>query len=765
MIEFYAHSTSDITKANWQPLADHLRAVGHLAENAAKAFSCGQLAMAIGLLHDLGKYSQEFQKRLQGNPKSVDHATWGAIQAVKKYGGLGTLMAYVIAGHHAGLANGIYDDTARLTELAERLKKEPQLPILASEWQTEIEHLLPALNGMAPQLKQKKAAVNFQLMLLTRMLLSSLVDADRLDTEAFALQAAGEPPAQRGQYPSLAAIKTKFDQFLFQLENHTDIQKRRHVILNTVRQNAALDAGLFSLTVPTGGGKTFTSMAFALDHAALKKKRRLIFVIPFTSIIEQTAQVFRDALGAGFEDAIVEHHSAFNEARFSKNTNKLDSLTKLKLAQDNWDAPIIITTVVQFLESLFSSKTSACRKLHNIANSVIVMDEAQTLPLHLLRPSLAAIDELSRNYDCSIVLCTATQPAIRSVDGFVGGLDNVRELAASEQIQPHMLYEQFRRVSVQHIGMQSDVQLIEKISQHSQVLCIVNNRKQARDLFRRINTLKGSFHLSTFMCSVHRSIILKKIRKCLKNGQACRVISTSLIEAGVDVSFPHVMRADAGLDSIAQAAGRCNREGKWAVEKSLVEVFTPEDHRMPPELQTFATTMQEVLREPQYAADPLGIQSIRKYFGTLYWQKESGVESKLGEFFLDKINKKATIKSLPFDWVDQKFKMIESSMCSVIVPFCRNKTDSHAKNLIDELNNLPPFLSVSKIARQLQVYTVSVPERVVIELCKKGALRYVQTERFGQQFLVLDTATMYTKNVGFDPDREPLLLDGMECSW
>lgn len=759
-MDFYAHSTSDETKANWQLLADHLIAVGNLGEAAANVFSCGQLARTIGLLHDLGKYTGEFQKRLQGNPKSVDHATWGAIQAVEKYGDFGYVLAYVIAGHHAGLANGIYDDSARLTELEKRLKKASELPILANEWKVEIEHLLPTLNDMLPQLKVKKDAANFQLMLLTRMMLSSLVDADRLDTESFASIAEGEQPPSRGQYPSLSAIKTQFDQFLTGLSNHTEIQQKRNIILTVVRQNAALDSGLFSLTVPTGGGKTFTSMAFALDHAALKKKRRIIFVIPFTSIIEQTANVFRDALGREFEDAIIEHHSAFNEAKFSDKNSKTDSLTKLKLAQDNWDAPIIITTVVQFLESLFSSKTSPCRKLHNIANSVIVMDEAQTLPLHLLRPSLAAINELSRNYGCSVVLCTATQPAVRSEDGFVGGLENVRELAQSTQIQPQMLYEQFRRVSVRHIGIQNDDQLIEKMSQHQQILCIVNNRKQARDLYRGIESLGGSFHLSTFMCSVHRSLILQQIRECLQNEQPCRVISTSLIEAGVDVSFPHVLRADAGLDSIAQAAGRCNREGKWAAESSLVEVFTPENHRMPSELQAFASTMQEVLRQPQHAADPLGIQSIQKYFGLLYWQKESSTTSLLDRTQMLKIIQDSKLTSLPFDWVDQNFQMIESTMRSVIVPF-----DQQAADLIQQLKELPVFLSVSRIARKLQVYTVSVPERVTNDLFKKGALQYVQIERFGQQFLVLDTPTMYTDDVGFDPDREPLLLEGMECNW
>ncbi|TEU30169.1 CRISPR-associated helicase Cas3' [Alkanindiges illinoisensis] len=761
-MEFYAHSTSDPNKTNWQPLIDHLTVVGKIAEQSAQSIGWAQLAKAIGLLHDLGKYCQEFQERLQGDPKSVDHATWGAITAFKKYGNLGQLMAYVIAGHHAGLANGIHEDTARLTELERRLNKEKEgsLPVLAEQWKSEIEHLLPVKIEMNPFFKVKNDAINFQLMLLARILLSSLVDADRLDTEAFALQAEGKQPAPRGNYPTLISIKKKFDQFLSGLPNRTDIQQKRNVILKTVRENAAFEPGLFSLTVPTGGGKTFTSMAFALDHAALKNKRRIIFVIPFTSIIEQTASVFRRALDEEFAEAIIEHHSAFNEAKISQKTAHIDSLTKLKLAQDNWDAPIIITTVVQFLESLFSSKTSPCRKLHNIANSVIVMDEAQTLPLHLLRPSLVAIDELNQNYGCSIVLCTATQPAIRKVDGFLDGLENVRELAQSADIQPQALYEQFRRVTIKHIGAQNDEKLIERISQHEQILCIVNNRKQARELYRGIAALEGSFHLSTFMCSVHRSQVLQEIREYLEKGQPCRVISTSLIEAGVDVSFPHVLRADAGLDSIAQAAGRCNREGKWEIACSLVEVFTPQDHSMPTELQAFASTMQEILRLPDYAIDPLGIKSIRKYFELLYWQKESGTNSLLDrEQILTKV-KNSKINSLPFDWVDQKFKLIESTMCTVIVPF-----DAKAEELIEKLKALPTFLSVGKIARQLQVYTVSVPERVAADLVKVGALQYIQPERFGQQFLVLDTRSMYTTDVGFDPDREPLLLSGMECNW
>ncbi|OQK18696.1 hypothetical protein AU255_06440 [Methyloprofundus sedimenti] len=752
---FYAHSTERSDKNDWQPLKQHLVNVGELTEGFAAAFNCAEYGKIAGLLHDLGKYTVEFQQRLEGKHPRVDHATWGAKIALDKYGNGGYFMAYSIAGHHAGLANGDYREDKKLTPLKQRCDN-PNLPILNSVWQTEIDPLLPQKLS-TPPLKIKNY---FQVSFLFRMIFSCLVDADRLDTEKFCQIAENKPLSARGQYPSITELKTQFDQSLnaFQ-QNDIDINQKRSAILSTVRHNAKTfnpsSSGLFSLTVPTGGGKTLTSMAFALDHAETYQKRRIIYVIPFTSIIEQNAEVFRKQFGENHQHAIIEHHSAFNDVDI-KNP---DSRTKLKMAMENWDAPIIVTTAVQFMESLFSNRPSECRKLHRIANSVIILDEAQTLPLDLLRPCMAAIDELAKNYACSIVLCTATQPALlEKEDGFKGGFQNVRELAQSDSINPEQLYKDFQRVSVSHIGELDDAAIIQCLRNEEQILCIVNTRRQAQLLYQGIVDLEGSFHLSTYMCAVHRKAVLKIIREALDAGKPCRVVSTSLIEAGVDVDFPLVMRSDAGLDSIAQAAGRCNREGKNKKEDSHVWIFTAKDHKPPNELETYASKMKEVMDIAEFKDDLLGISAIKEYFSRVYWQKETGQNSELDKHNILKTLQDSNIKNLPFDWMAQKFKMISTTMKTVIVPY-----DDVAKDCIEQLKNLPEWESVGKLARNLQVYTISVPQHLTGELIKIKALQYVQPERFGDQFLVLESGNMYDKNIGFNSEANPLLINGEEC--
>lgn len=751
---FYAHSTERSDKSDWQLLKDHLEGVGKLAEGFADAFNCAEYGKIAGLLHDLGKYTVEFQERLEGKRPRVDHATHGAKIALEKYKEGGYFVAYSIAGHHAGLANGEYRDDKKLNELKKRLEK-PDLPLLKTTWQTEIAPMLPE-KLPTPPLKIKKY---FQVAFLSRMIFSCLVDADRLDTEKFCQLAENLPLSARGEYPSLTELKSHFDKQLQAFQSDTEINQKRTAILSAVRHNAkTFDpslSSLFSLTVPTGGGKTLTSMAFALDHAETYQKRRVIYVIPFTSIIEQNAEVFRKQFGENYQHAIIEHHSAFNDVEIENP----DSRTKLKMAMENWDAPIIVTTAVQFMESLFSNRPSDCRKLHRIANSIIILDEAQTLPLDLLRPSMAAIDELAKNYGCSIVLCTATQPALREEDGFKGGFQNVRELAKSDSINPEQLYKDFQRVSVSHIGELDDAAIIQRLRDETQILCIVNTRRQAQVLYQGIADLEGSFHLSTYMCAVHRKNVLAKIRFALKRGNPCRVVSTSLIEAGVDVDFPRVMRSDAGLDSIAQAAGRCNRESKNRKEDSHVWIFTAKDHKPPHELKTYASKMKEVMDLAEFKDDLLGLSAIKAYFSRVYWQKEMGQNSELDKHgILETLNKNSQLKNLPFDWMAQKFKMISTTMKTVIVPY-----DHLAIDYIEQLENLPEWESVGKLARNLQIYTISVPQHSASELIKLGALKYVQIQRFGDQFLILESDNMYEEDIGFNLKANPLLMSGEEC--
>jgi len=757
---FYAHSTERSDKSDWQLLKDHLEGVGNLAGDFATAFGCAEYGKTAGLLHDLGKYTLEFQKRLEGMHPKVDHATRGAKIAIEKYGACGYFIAYAIAGHHAGLANGEYRDDQKLTPLKQRCEN-AALPILKSAWKNEISLIdkLPA-----PPFKLKKDFGCFQYTFLSRMILSCLVDADRLDTEMFANHAEGLLQPARGQYPTLPELKTNFDTSIRSFKSDKDINQKRSDILSAVRDNAkTLEPGLFSLTVPTGGGKTLASMAFALDHAETFQKRRIIYVIPFTSIIEQNATVFRRQFGEEYQHAVIEHHSAFNDSDIERYVKHPDSKAKLKMAMENWDAPIIVTTAVQFMESLFSNRPSDCRKLHRIANSIVILDEAQTLPMPLLRPCMEALDELARNYACSVVLCTATQPAFKEEDGFQGGLQNVRELAKSDTINPQDLYEQFQRVTVKHIGLLDDAEVIAHLRNKPQILCIVNTRKQARLLFQGIADLPNSFHLSTYMCAVHRKSVLEKIRVALaaskKTGEPCRVVSTSLIEAGVDVDFPCVMRSDAGLDSIAQAAGRCNRENERKAHESFVWIFTAKDHASPPELKTYADKMQETLSFPEFKNDPLGLAAIRDYFSRVYWHHETGQSSQLDKNNILETIKNSKPQSLPFDWIAQKFKIINNPMKTVIVPY-----DLAAIDYIERLKNLPDYVSVGQLARSLQVYTISVPQHLAGELIKIGALQYVQPKRFGEQFLVLESDNLYDKKtIGFNPEANPLIMSGEDC--
>ena len=529
---FFAHTTERQDQSDWQPLQEHLEATASLAEANAAHFECGAMARTMGLLHDLGKYSTPFQKRLLGESGKVDHATAGAIVASERYGPIGRLLAYGIAGHHAGLANG--RDHGTRTPLAERLSRDTLS--LDPAWESEIPLSVsaPEPEAFSPHVEHQ----SFQLAFLARMLFSSLVDADYRDTEAFYTSLEGRP-AERTGFPSLEALRVELEKTISGFRMDTDVNELRTEILNHARGEAEREPGLFSMTVPTGGGKTLTSLAFALDHAIRYRLRRVIFVIPFTSIVEQNAAVFRQALGPYGDSAVLEHHSAYQDDR----QNAPESAEKLKKAMENWEAPIVVTTSVQFFESLFGDRPSQCRKLHNISGSVVILDEAQTLPMKLLRPCVAAIDELARNYRTSLVLCTATQPALKASDEFKGGLENVRELAPDRE----RIFAGLRRVTVRHVGAASDADIADTLRENEQGLCIVNNRRHARCLYEKIADKPAAYHLTTLMCARHRSEMLAEIRGRLLEGLPCRLVSTSLIEAGVDVDFPLVLRAETGL--------------------------------------------------------------------------------------------------------------------------------------------------------------------------------------------------------------------------
>jgi CRISPR-associated endonuclease/helicase Cas3 len=742
---YYAHSSPSPDKLNWQLLSEHLNNVGAIASSCAAHFSASEIAQVAGLLHDLGKYSAAFQARLEGNPARADHATAGAQLAASRYGKMGKLIAFAVAGHHAGLANGVDEGEARST-LDARLKLQSGqpngIPAIDAVWSTEIE--LPTVLAVPP-LKPNSAQTGFQLAFFVRMVFSCLIDADRTDTNRYSLSLEGKFPPPNN-YPALGDLRKVLNEHLSKVVSgaaSSPLNALRQKILMCSRQQAALSPGLFSMTVPTGGGKTLTSMAFALDHALQYGQRRVIYVIPFTSIIEQNARVFKEAFG-DLSHGVIEHHSAFHrdaDLKLDKSNSKAHYSDKLRTAMESWDAPVIVTTAVQFFESLFSDRPSQCRKLHNIANSVIVLDEAQTLPLKLLRPVMAAIDELARNYKCTIVLCTATQPALREDQGFFNGFQNVREIAP----EPEKLFEQLKRTQVLAIGTQSDEQLVDCLRKHPQVLMIVNNRRHARSLYDAIKDEAGAYHLSTLMIAKHRSAVLEVVRQKLLSGEPCKLISTSLIEAGVDVDFPVLYRAEAGLDSIAQAAGRCNREGKRPTDESIVSVFQSDEWSAPPELAQLAGNMRMVMRN--HAGDVLAPEAMTMYFKYVYWNNAAELDAKK---LLSMHNDHAANLSFPFQNIAKAFNMIESHLLPIIVPL-----DDSAQGLVQSLRFAE---KVGGIARQLQPYLVQVPKTGFEALRKAGAISVIAPEKFGTQFWMLENMDLYTKDAGLSWE-SPTFID------
>lgn len=716
-----------------QPLSEHLRNTGRQAAERAAAFGAENWGLAAGLLHDDGKSSEAFQRRIRGAAVRVDHSTAGARYASDRLAapkGVGKLLAYCIAGHHAGLPDGNAGDDE--TCLAKRLlRAEPGPAYLAPELPCEFE---PPPIPKPPADAEQRA---FSAAFFTRMLYSCLVDADFLDTERFFDPEKG---VRRGRVPSLAALKPMLDTHLAQLiaqAEPTEVNRLRARILAESRAAAPLQPGLFSLTVPTGGGKTLSSMAFALDHALAYGLRRLIYVIPYTNIIEQTAQVFREIFGS---DAVLEHHSNFIQEKGGEDD---EAEERRRLAAENWDAPIVVTTNVQFFESFFDNRSSKTRKIHNVAKSVIILDEAQMLPVAILRPTLAAIRELAEHYGASIVLCTATQPALTANDDFENGLDGVREMMSA----PLDLERAFARVREKRLGTTKDADIARLIREEECCLCIVSTKKHARLLFQALDGAAGVFHLSAGMCPVHRSRILGHprdpergtIRQRLRDGEPCRVVSTQVVEAGVDVDFPVVIRAMAGIDSIVQAAGRCNREGRIA-EGGRLYVFMPEDGLPAGHFRQNAQISELVLHELEGRI--LDSETVRAYFKELYWLKDRGGGLDT-ERIMQLFAAAAVSGDFPFKTVAGLYRLIRDAQIPVIVPF-----DDKAAGLCEKLRyNTSP----GALLRRLQPYTVQVYPRVLAGLEEAGYIEGLQDDRY-YVFTEIGRREAYDEHFGLNPD-------------
>ncbi len=707
---YYAHTLLGEEKDKWQTLEEHLNNVAALAADFAGAFHAAQWGEIAGRVHDIGKTRPAFQRKLIENlPTREDHKGVGARLLKELNNPPGQILAYCVAGHHKGLPDA--SDQGNGKSLERICRDADPLP----------EGVLNPLNGESlPNFPFGPRPV-FHYSFFTRMLFSALVDADFLDTERFM---DSERSGWRLSGPPLTVLSAALNERLSQFSSKGKINTLRAEILAHSRANAERDPGLFTLTVPTGGGKTLTSMAFALDHALKHGLRRIVYVVPYTSIIEQNAQVFRDIFPAG---SVVEHHSTFNEDRLDIEDSGGKGLAakRHRLACENWDAPVVITTSVQFFESFYSNKPSKCRKLHNLAKSVIILDEAQMLPAKYLDPCLRALEALVSDYGSSVVLCTATQPALDKND-LSCGLESSFEIAPD----PLRMHNEFRRTRLQHVGEKSLMDVADMVRGCEQVLSIVNTRKRASELFDMVKDEDGACHLSALMCPAHRSKVLDGIRATLRSGSPCRLVSTQLIEAGVDVSFPEVLREIAGLDSIIQAAGRCNREGENKA-LALVRVFSPQEGVVRAFAKSAGST-ESVLRS-KYGEDPFSPAAIREYFRETYWLEN------------DKLDRKNILKKLSdpsgnwfFAEASRRFRIIESDMVPVIIPY-----GERAEQLVDSLRYVE---HPGGILRELQQYTVQVYANQLQALDDAGAIELVEDaypvlremsfydERFGLTF-------------------------------
>lgn len=697
---YLAHLTED---GRTQTILEHLKGTASLCSAFAAAFDAEAQGQLAGMAHDIGKYSAAFQRRLHGGPK-VDHASAGAFECLKAQQ---LAAAFAISGHHGGLPDGGgRGDAAGTGTFWGRINRASQRNLEDYHaWQSEFS--LPHANTPA------FAGTRLEGMFFTRMLFSCLVDADYTDTGAF-----------MDNSPYLPASSSSMEELWRRLETYVSgwfppkgaLNMQRCVILEQcMSAGAQYGPGLFTLTVPTGGGKTVASLSFALAQAKARRMKRIVYVIPYTSIIEQTAQAFREILG---DENVLEFHSGvqFDQQEDDASSPETAPLTR---SVETWDVPVIVTTAVQFFESLYACQPSKCRKLHNLAQSVLIFDEAQMLPLPYLRPCVWAIAQLVRHYGASAVLCTATQPALDPIFQEFAPEIPIREICPMAEAH----WESFRRVSFQQAGTLSWMDLAARLQQQEQVLCVVNTRRAAREVFHQLSG-PGNFHLSTLMYPAHRRRILDEIRRRLRDGLPCRVVSTSLIEAGVDVDFPAVYRELSGLDSILQAAGRCNREGKRPPEDSIVTIFQGEDP--PPRL--FETSIGAGKIVLDHCQDVSSRAAIHTYFSTLLDLK--GAEAQDAHHILPLMES----EFFPFRTVAERFHLIESPTTTVYLPL------EEGAGLVELLRSGQYSRT---LYRRLGQYGVSVYPQHLAALEQAGALEHLEDGS-----VVLRDIGLYTQTTG-----------------
>ncbi|WP_305075212.1 CRISPR-associated helicase Cas3' [Propionivibrio sp.] len=791
--ERVAHLRNDGGRLVCHDLDDHLAEVSRLAAMFAEAFGAAPWAALAGLWHDLGKFREGFQRyirqcgdpdaHIEGRVAGADktHSAAGALWAqryleeVDKRTGpvVARVLSYLIAGHHAGLSDWAGENKS----LHNRFASEDAQRELATACAATIpEHLLkPAgsLPDMADLFRyrddDKDDPIPGRFALWVRMLFSCVVDADFLDTEAF--MSPGKSEVRQG-FPGLDVLEQSLSERLARMardvaargEADSKVNRKRAEVLRVCIAKAELPPGVFSLTVPTGGGKTLSSLAFALRHAVLqekndqrtvKLKRRIIYAIPYTSIIEQTAGIFRGIFG---DENVIEHHS-------NVEVDETRETARSRLACENWDAPLVVTTNVQLLESLFANRTSRCRKLHNLIGSVIVLDEAQLLPVAYLQPVVDVLRLLVKDYGVTLVLCTATQPTLESRTGF-DQAKALRGFKAGEvrEIVDDLpgLYADLERVRV-HLPADLNAtrtwdDLAPEIARHEAVLAIVGRRADARDLYRQLKTesSEGLWHLSGLMCAEHRSDTIQAIkaalaerRQALSTGevtQPIRVVSTQLVEAGVDIDFPVVYRALAGLDSIAQAAGRCNREGR--LERGEVYVFVPPQEPPPGLLRMAKQKTQHLWKALQAGSNPMGVERFGEYFSALY--RDSSLDAKN---IRDLLRSRGPEFQVMFRTAAERFRLIdEQDGATVFVRYRRDPEDDRIGMWLNTLKKNGPD---RWLLRKLQRYGVTIYNNDLQRLLKQGDIEPLGGDFPGLYVQSADNDVLYDKVLGINVDGVP----------
>ncbi len=686
----YAHSRNSAGQR--QELAQHLEAVAELAAEFCSSFGARQVGYLLGQWHDLGKFHPDFQRYLLAAeagtrlPHGPDHKAAGAHLAAQSLG----MLAMIVQGHHGGLAS-LADFKSWVRDPGKRAAITTALQVARQVYP----HLEPAgsISLPAHALRDPLAAE-----FLLRLLFSALVDADYLDTER---HFAASTAAQRGARVSLEQMWACFQQDQAAISGHRQdtVSQVRHAIYSACLQAAQCPSGLFRLTVPTGGGKTRSALAFALQHALLHGQQRIIVAIPFISITEQTADVYRRI----FEllPVLLEHHSG--AIRPAEEATAPEA-TWAQLAAENWDAPLIVTTTVQLFESLFANGPARMRKLHRLAHSVIILDEAQTLPPHRLTPILDALRQLCAHYGTTVVLSTATQPAFEAIPAFA-------DIDATEIVpQPQVYFEQLKRVEYEwHTDPPLTwSQVAARMAAEPQALAILNTKADTLALLDALAEcgVEDAFHLSTLLCGKHRRKVIAQVRQRLAEGRPCHLVSTQVVEAGVDLDFPLVLRALGPLDAIIQAAGRCNREGKLSVGRVIV--FQPEEGGLPPGAYRVGTAVAKSLLGGG-DLDLHAAHTARLYFEQLFRTLDTDSDG------IQRLR-----CSFDYPEVARQFRMIEQDTESVVVRYGTEEQQRNLEAILDQLRAHSP--QARFLLRQLQPYLVGLYRRKADEYRRQGLI-------------------------------------------